>query len=187
MDSITHIQTLLAAKPEDVQRAETKLGEALQAVRRNPQASKHFRETAAMSPVPPPPVPGMNQPGSEPLSSTDSAILRSLMEMAKSSGSAEGRAVTKFQISLLTGVLGILWAVTLALIGAIWGDQKAGREKSDLRIEKVEGKVQEIQQDISVLQAHDVEKDKTLNKMDARQEVLIQKVDELKDEVRKPR
>lgn len=179
---MTKTEILLTTHPDRANDLSTKIGNALLRVAGDPKSAEKFRETRKMAETAP--VPG----GGAPSGPNDSnALLRAVMAASSETGKSEGRAVTRLQIVGLTSIISVLWVLTLALGGVVWGDLKAAREKADVRIERLEQKAQDISVFVNTLQQRDAEKDRRLDKIDAKQDLTIQKIEELKDEIRKPK
>ena len=174
MDKITHhAETLLMAHPETVHRMQAKLGTELRNVAKDPESAKHFRETAAMTPVK---VPGDQPEGA----TTESGLLRALLESSAATGKNEGKAVTRVQITLLSTIIGVLWVSTMTLGGIVWNDMKA-------RVSETEKQLGTVGLDVNTLKTKDEEKARRMDRFDEKQDLTLKKLDELKDELRKPK
>lgn len=170
----SHAELLLTAHPDSVHRMQARLGHEIDSVRKNPESAKHFRETAAMTPV-------ARAPGDLPEGGvTDSGLLRALLESSAATGKNEGRAVTKAQIWLLTSVVGVLWLSTMTLGGIVWNDMKT-------RVEDTEKQLRAVALDVNTLKTKDEAKERRMDRFDEKQDLTLRKLDELKDELRKPK
>src|SRR3990167_2227519 len=135
-----HAETLLMAGPEMVESLRKKLGTEIRKVAADPESAKHFRETASMAPRAPGDPPEGN--------ATESGLLRALLESSSATARSEGRAVTKFQLSMMGTIIGVLWLATLSLGAAIWSDMKA-------RVSASEVQIRDIALDVNTLKGRD--------------------------------
>ena len=170
-----HIETLLLATPEAVKRTETALGKELKALAKDPdKATKHFRETAKMANTP---VPGMlpsagGDPNATP-SAEQAALLRAAMEMSQAQGAAQGKAMTKFQMTLMGLAITVLWSFSMGILAYVWN-------KQDARVSKLEDNQQTMLQEGMGQKAREVDYVRRLDKIETKQDSASEKLNEQK-------
>lgn len=166
----TAIVRLTEIDPRDVQSATQRLRLELQDLKKHPDKATKIREVSAM----PHPAPG-TEPPSE-MSQSDSNLLRAVMAAAQEHGKSEGRAVTKFQLGTMSTVVTVLWGITMAFAASAWSDMKA-------RVAKHDEQIQVILQDSQASKVREADVVRRLDKLDQKQDTLLDKVTDLSQKV----
>lgn len=171
MATPTSIIAIAQMQPEVLRQATQKLKREIEELEAHPDKATKIREVAAMAP---------RAPGDDPTASgdtPDSHTLRTLLATSQEHGKAEGKAITKFQMTLMGLAITLLWSVTMGFATNLWNKQEA-------RVTKVEETTQILLQQNNGKDVRDADVIRRLDKVETKQDAMKDQVNEVLLEVR---